>query len=223
METSTMQFPEGPYPEPSLAPCTCASVCPSARRHPKQEEKMGRGTVSEARWSQPSAPGRTTSFIITRAKDRNSTASSQPEAKEEGGGRRHKARPIRPRPGREHNSLGPRLLPPSRFLGHCYPTPQFPSGPPRWKALSSMSQGPVAATRMHLEDLLLQRAGPTKTPSVRFQIHYCACRGHASQGCFPPLAKCRGNSKTNPALGDMRLISQPWLMRSLRQTLLRMH
>lgn len=86
-----------------------------------------------------------------------------------------------------------------------------------------MSQGSVAATRMHLEDLLLQRAGPTKTPSVCFQIHYCACWGHASQGRFSPLAKCRGNSKTILILGDMRLVSQLWLMGSLRQTLLRMH
>lgn len=39
------------------------------------------------------------------------------------------ASPTRPRPEREHNSLGPGLLPPSRFLGHCYPFLNPPRAP----------------------------------------------------------------------------------------------
>lgn len=181
--------------------------------------------MSEASWSQPSAPGRTTPFIITRAKDRNSTARTQPEAREEGGG----PWPGPPGPGLEGSitAWGPgcRLLPDSWVTAiPLLNPPRAPQDGRPCGSLGTWRTGPsILGGLRGIEDLLLQRAGPTKTPSVCFQVHYCARWGHAFQGCFPPLAKRRGNSKTHPVLGDTRLLGQLWLMGSLRQTLLRMH
>lgn len=82
-ETSTRKFPECLFPRPSLAQSTCASVSLSWLRHPKQEGKMGRGTESSVRSQVESAlcAKQDRTVMTTRAKDMNSTARKQPEAR----------------------------------------------------------------------------------------------------------------------------------------------
>lgn len=44
-----MQCPEGPYPEPSLASYTSASVRPLSAEAPQAGKKIGRGTENSVR------------------------------------------------------------------------------------------------------------------------------------------------------------------------------
>lgn len=164
---------------PSLAQYTHASVSSSVLRNPKQgEQKVG----SEARWSQLSAPRKTTllyTISTTRANGINSTA------------RLAEARPGRPRPGRKQDSLRPRLLPPSKPSGHLPPPLRTHLRPPGAKVLSSsLCQGLMAATRMHVAGLLLQGAGLTQGPSwvLRNPVMLCLPR-LASHGLFSAITK----------------------------------